>query len=135
MVERDGNTSVYKSMLPCRGLIEYYYDSETTVSKVFIFVFRYSWGNAIHFFFFPSFKIRFGIFKQEMCYFFFSLLFLVCSAPREHVSWALTGAHKKHECHSIWQHVDFNSHSRDRGGTSGWIIVSSVSCMLLIIDS
>lgn len=41
MVEQDGNTSVYKSVLPCHGLIEYYYDSETTVSKVFILVFRY----------------------------------------------------------------------------------------------
>lgn len=135
MVERDGNTSVYKSVLPCRGLIEYYYDSETTVSKVFIFVFRYSWGNAIHFFFSHLSKLGLEFLNRKCVISFFSLLFLVCSAPREHVSWALTGAHKKHECHSIWQHVDFNSHSRDRGGTSGWIIVSSVSCMLLIIDS
>lgn len=36
MVERDGNTSVYKSVLPCRGLIEYYYDSEYRKQSVYI---------------------------------------------------------------------------------------------------
>lgn len=79
MVERDGNTSVYKSVLPCRGLIEYYYDSETTVSKVFIFVFRYSWGNAIHFFFSHLSKLGLEFLNRKcvisflVCYFWFAL--------------------------------------------------------------